>query len=112
MFTSVLCGVNNEVKENKNKKRNPILACYIQTRGGDNNLKGEKHTKLRAQWILLNASEAISVWNCCNAPAVLVAGSTGLFNKPNSVCIWCNGRPYIFAILNFEENMTGIEETN
>jgi hypothetical protein len=24
---------------------------------------------------------------CCNAPAVLVAGSTGLFNKPKSVRI-------------------------
>jgi hypothetical protein len=24
--------------------------------------------------------------------AALVAGSTGLFNKPNSVRIWCNGR--------------------
>jgi hypothetical protein len=36
-FTSVLCGVNKEVKENNNnnKKPNPILAFYIhvQTRG-------------------------------------------------------------------------------
>jgi hypothetical protein len=32
--TSVLCGVNKEVKENNNnKKPNPILAFYIQTRG-------------------------------------------------------------------------------
>ena len=54
--------------------------------------KGEKNTKLRAQWVRPNASEEISVWNCCNAPTVLVAGSTGLFNKPNSVRIWCNGR--------------------
>jgi len=29
-----LCGVNKEVKENNNnKKPNPILAFYIQTRG-------------------------------------------------------------------------------
>ena len=35
VFTSVLCGVNKEVKENNNnnKKPNPILAFYIQTRG-------------------------------------------------------------------------------
>jgi hypothetical protein len=35
VFTSVLCGVNKEVKENNNnnKKQNPILAFYIQTRG-------------------------------------------------------------------------------
>jgi hypothetical protein len=34
-FTSVLCGVDKEVKENNNnnKKENPILAFYIQTRG-------------------------------------------------------------------------------
>jgi hypothetical protein len=32
VFTSVLCGVNKEVKENNNKKPNPILASYIQTR--------------------------------------------------------------------------------
>jgi hypothetical protein len=32
VFTSVLCGVNKEVKENNNKKPNPILAFYIQTR--------------------------------------------------------------------------------
>jgi hypothetical protein len=34
-FTSVLCGVNKGVKENNNnnKKPNPILAFYIQTRG-------------------------------------------------------------------------------
>jgi hypothetical protein len=50
VFTSVLCGVNKEVKENNNnKKPNPILAFYIQTWGADNNLKGKKHTKLRAQ---------------------------------------------------------------
>ena len=34
VFTSVLCGVNNEVKENNNnEKANPFLAFYIQTRG-------------------------------------------------------------------------------
>ena len=35
VFTSVLCGVNKEVKENNNnnKKPNPILTFYIQTRG-------------------------------------------------------------------------------
>ena len=35
VFTSVLCGVNKEVKENNNnnKKPNPILAFNIQTRG-------------------------------------------------------------------------------
>ena len=34
VFTSVLCGVNKEVKENNNnKKPNPILAFYIQIRG-------------------------------------------------------------------------------
>ena len=35
VFTSVLCGVNKEMKENNNnnKKPNPILAFYIQTRG-------------------------------------------------------------------------------
>ena len=35
VFTSVLCGVNKEVKENNNNntKPNPILAFYIQTRG-------------------------------------------------------------------------------
>ena len=34
VFTNVLCGVNKEVKENNNnKKPNPILAFYIQTRG-------------------------------------------------------------------------------
>ena len=35
VLTSVLCGVNKEVKENNNnnKKPNPILAFYIQTRG-------------------------------------------------------------------------------
>jgi hypothetical protein len=34
VFTSVLCGVNKEVKENNNnKKPNPIFAFYIQTRG-------------------------------------------------------------------------------
>jgi hypothetical protein len=35
VFTSVLCRVNKEVKENNNnnKKPNPILAFYIQTRG-------------------------------------------------------------------------------
>ena len=35
VFTSVLCGVNKGVKENNNnnKKPNPILALYIQTRG-------------------------------------------------------------------------------
>jgi len=34
VFTSVLCGVKKEVKENNNnKKLNPILAFYIQTRG-------------------------------------------------------------------------------
>jgi hypothetical protein len=34
VFTSVLCGINKEVKENNNnKKPNPILAFYIQTRG-------------------------------------------------------------------------------
>jgi hypothetical protein len=34
-LTSVLCGVNKEVTENNNsnKKPNPILAFYIQTRG-------------------------------------------------------------------------------
>ena len=33
VFTSVLCGVNKEVKENNNKNPNPFLAFYIQTRG-------------------------------------------------------------------------------
>jgi hypothetical protein len=34
VFTSVLCGVKKEVKENNNnKKPNPILAFYIQIRG-------------------------------------------------------------------------------
>ena len=35
VFTSVLCGVNKEVKENNNnnKQPNPILAFYIQTWG-------------------------------------------------------------------------------
>ena len=35
VFTSVMCGVNKEVKENNNnnKKPNPILAFYIQIRG-------------------------------------------------------------------------------
>ena len=36
VFTSILCGVNKEVKENNNnKKPNPILAFYIhvQTQG-------------------------------------------------------------------------------
>jgi hypothetical protein len=35
VLTSVLCGVNNEVKENNNnnKRPNPIFAFYIQTRG-------------------------------------------------------------------------------
>ena len=33
VFTSVLCGVNKEVKENNNnKKPNPILGFYIQYR--------------------------------------------------------------------------------
>jgi hypothetical protein len=34
VFTSALCGVNKEVKENNNnnKNPNPILAFYIQTR--------------------------------------------------------------------------------
>jgi hypothetical protein len=34
VFISVLCGVNKEVKENNNnnKKTNPILAFYKQTR--------------------------------------------------------------------------------
>ena len=47
-FTSVLCGVNKEVKENNNnnKKPNPILAFYIQTWGADNNLKGKKTYKI------------------------------------------------------------------
>ena len=34
VFTSVLCGVNKEVKENNNnKKPNPFLAFFMQTRG-------------------------------------------------------------------------------
>ena len=43
MFTSVLCGVNKEVKENNNnnKKPNPILA-YTNPGSTDNNLKGER----------------------------------------------------------------------
>jgi hypothetical protein len=32
VFTSVLCGVNKEVKENNNNKTNPILAFNKQTR--------------------------------------------------------------------------------
>jgi hypothetical protein len=64
VLTSVLYGVNKEVKENNNnKKPNPILAfyIYIYTSPGstDNNLKGKKHTKLRAQWVRPNASEEI-----------------------------------------------------
>jgi hypothetical protein len=36
VFTSVLYGVNKEVKENNNnKKTNPILAFYIQIQHGD-----------------------------------------------------------------------------
>ena len=52
VFTSVLCGVNKEVKENNNnnKKPNPILALYIQTRGAQTTIqRGNKNTKLRAQ---------------------------------------------------------------
>ena len=47
-----LCGVNKEVKENNNnKKPNPILAFYIQTRGAhaDNNLKGKKTYKITSR---------------------------------------------------------------
>ena len=51
VFTSVLCGVNKEVKENNNnnKKPNPILAFYMQTRGADNNLKGKKTHKITSR---------------------------------------------------------------
>ena len=40
VFTSVMCGVNTEVKENNNnnKKTNPTLAFNIQTRGAQTTL--------------------------------------------------------------------------
>ena len=51
VFTSVLCVVNKEVKENNNnKKPNPILAFYIQTRGAQTTIyRGKTHRTLRAQ---------------------------------------------------------------
>jgi hypothetical protein len=49
VFTSVLCGVNKEVKENNNKKPNPILALYSKPGEHRQQSKWEKHTKLRAQ---------------------------------------------------------------
>jgi hypothetical protein len=91
-FVNFMCVYKCPV-QSQYKKPNPILAFYIQTRGAQTTIYREKtHSKLRAQWVRPNASEALSVWNCCNTPAVLIAGSAGLFNKPNSVRIWCNGR--------------------
>jgi hypothetical protein len=47
VFTSVLCRVNKEVKENNNnnKKPNPILAFYIQTRGAQTTIYRGKNTQ-------------------------------------------------------------------
>jgi hypothetical protein len=47
VFTSVLCAVNKEVKENNNKKPNPILALYNKPGEHRQQSKGEKHTQLR-----------------------------------------------------------------
>jgi hypothetical protein len=42
VFTSVLCGVNKEVKENNNNKIKPILGFFYANPGStDNNLKGK-----------------------------------------------------------------------
>ena len=52
-----------------------IIRLYIYKPGEHRQQsKGEKHTKLRAQWVRPNANEAIYVWNCCNAPAVFGRG--------------------------------------
>jgi hypothetical protein len=93
VFTSVLCGVNKEVKENNNNntKPNPILAFYIQTRGDTYLPLHQMRTEL----------------SLLKRPVLPATNTAGALQQ-----ITWKGRPCIFAILNFEENMKGIEETN
>jgi hypothetical protein len=51
VLTSVLCGVNKEVKENNNNNKNQIQSWPFKYKSGEHRQqsKGEKNTKLRAQ---------------------------------------------------------------
>jgi hypothetical protein len=79
VFTSFLCESIKKWRKITTTTKNQIQSWPFIYKLGEHKQqsKGGKNTKLRAQWVRPNVSEAISVWNCCNVPAILVAGSTG-----------------------------------